>query len=118
MAVNSITNILYIVSGNTLVSVNTTTGTQTLTLLSAFPMSSCGGLALDQLDNYVFVSCAPATQLPSLLILNGKDNQVLNSFAVSGSPAGMVFDDEVGSAFLVDQNGYVLQLLSTYTPLP
>jgi len=117
MAVNSVTNILYIVSGNTLVSVNTTTGAQTFTLLSAFPIS-CGGLALDQLDNYVFVSCAPNTQLPSLFILNGNDNQVLNSFTVSGSPGGMVFDGEIGSAFLVDQNGYVLQLLSTYIPLP
>jgi DNA-binding beta-propeller fold protein YncE len=118
MAVNPVTNILYIVSGNTLVSVNTTTRAPTFTLLSAFPMS-CNGLALDQLDNYIFVSCDPRTQqLPSLFILNGQDNQVLNSFTVSGSPAGVVFDGGAGSAFLVDQNGYVLQLLSTYAPLP
>jgi len=117
MAVNSVTNTLYITSGNTLISMNTTTGAQTSTLLSAFPIS-CDGLAFDQLDNYVFVSCAPNTQLPSIFVLNGNDNQVLNSFTVSGSPGGMVFDGEIGSAFLVDQNGYVLQLLSTNTPLP
>jgi hypothetical protein len=79
---------------------------------------SCGGLAFDQLDNYVFISCAPNTELLSVFILNGQDNHVLNSFTVSGSLEGMVFDGEIGSAFLVDQNGYMLQLLSTYTPLP
>lgn len=111
------TNTLYETSGSTLISINGATGASTVTLLSAFPMS-CYGLTVDPLYNYVYVSCYYSHQVPSLFILDGSNDQVLNSFTGAGSPSAMVFSAGTDSAYIIYQNGYVLNLVSTYIPLP
>lgn len=117
MTVNTVTNTLYETSGSALISINGATGASTVTLLNAFPMF-CYSLAVDPLYNYVYVSCYYSHQVPSIFILDGSNDQVLNSFTGAGSPSAMVFDASSDSAYIVNQNGYVLNLVTTYIPLP
>jgi DNA-binding beta-propeller fold protein YncE len=118
IAVNQVTNMIYVTtSQNLLVSINGTTGSVSNTRLSAYALE-CRGLAVNSSTDEVYVACGNGQGLPSFFIVDGTNDNILNSFADNGSPMGVAFDPSNQMIYLANSNGYVLTLRSITILLP
>jgi DNA-binding beta-propeller fold protein YncE len=118
IAVNPDTNTIYVTtSQNDLLSINGTAGSVTDTRLSAYAME-CRSLAVNSLTDEVYVSCGARSGLPSFFIIDGRNGNILNSFVDNDQPAGVAFDPNGGSLYLVHSGGFVLVLQSATYEVP
>lgn len=117
VAVNPVTDTIYVTTlQNLLVSIDGSTGSVTETRLSAYAME-CRGLAVNTVSNEVYVSCQ--ANLNEFLIVDGANDNILNSFVDNETPSGVAFDPSNSMIYLVQSSdGYVSVLRSVTYLVP
>ena len=121
IAVNPQTNVVYVTTAqNDLVSINGTTNVVMAdTPLSAYALS-CSSIAINPGDNLVYLSCAgyASIGLGTFTIVDGTNNNILNSFVMKSSPEGVAYDPVDNAVYLAEDGGYVLVLLTSLVVYP
>jgi hypothetical protein len=70
--------------------------------------------------NEIYLSCSARPDIPSFIVIDGENNAIINSFTQAGSPMGVAigYGFPRAAIYIVNQNGYVLAVLSTSSALP
>ena len=118
IAVDSYTDTVYVtMQGSALVSINASTNAETVNIISALSLS-CYGLVTT--GDEIYLSCSARPDIPSFIVIDAENNAIINSFTQAGSPMDVTFGYGFPRAaiYIVNQNGYVLAVLSTSSTLP
>jgi len=119
IAADGATDTIYMtMPDSVLVSINATTRAQTVNFISALSLS-CFGLAIAYPDE-IYLSCSARPDIPSFIVIDGENNAIISSFTQAGSPMGVAigYGFPRAAIYIVNQDGYVLAVLSTSSALP
>jgi hypothetical protein len=113
IAVNPITNMVYITAKG-LISINGTTNQIVAkTDLSAY-LIQCRGISVNAQSNEIYVTGWGLANFGSFFIMNGANYSVLNAFVGTTEPVGVTYDENNTAIYLVDsQTDSVLALNSS-----
>jgi hypothetical protein len=117
IAVDSENNMVYLTEINTLISINGSSGVETQNAVSALDLG-CSGLAIG-FDDDIYLACSPAPGIPSFIVMDGS-GRIIDSFTQSGSPSAVAVYSGIptSAVFVLNKNGYLLEILRTVQYLP
>jgi hypothetical protein len=118
IAVNPVTNIVYL-TDQQLISVNGTTNQVIArTIVSAYTIQ-CRGVAVNSEDDEIYVTGWGFGDYGSFFIVNGQNYSLLNAFAGTGQPIGITYDSANAEIYLANsQTQSILALNSTAFVVP